>query len=279
MLRRFADQLRGNPLSFEITDPIVFRVSSQILTVIPNGSRQPVIDFVSPHVGHCMYELVLRNDATDLWNWFNVFWSVPESRASAGYIWQPHVMRDMSTGSPRTLVPRSLPLSEPTRSKKHRVNKPSLSLPLQPFIVHGDKSSLGLLIRSNLPQLQSRQLSFRPGASNQATFDFFTISRERTITLFQSTVSTSHSVKATGLDFIWDALNHAKNGATKDEGKTIQGLFPTKTKWRLIFVVPKRVEHSWQSWQNIDFGGRGPRRQWGNYIEQSVLEYPDGQAV
>ena len=57
---------------------------------------------------------------------------------------------------------------------------------------------------------EKRRLLFRPGAPNQATFDAFALSKGGIVTLFQITVSEDHSIKESGLDFVWGALNDAK---------------------------------------------------------------------
>jgi hypothetical protein len=44
------------------------------------------------------------------------------------------------------------------------------------------------------------------------------LSHSRIVTIFQMTVGENHSIKASGLDFIWDAVRDAEKMAERDSG-------------------------------------------------------------
>ena len=67
------------------------------------------------------------------------------------------------------------------------------------------------------------------------------------------TVGENHSIKASGLDFIWDAIRDAEMMAdSKGKLETLKSFLPRKdNKWRLVFCVPRRVEDKWSRCQKF----------------------------
>jgi hypothetical protein len=197
---------------------------------------------------------------------------VSESHTPAGWLWELHAIqvelrnRKKHTISLRQLSPITPP-SEPPK-KKSRVTPDDIKLPFSLVTGHGDKMSLGKELSCIIPPLSpSKPTLFIPSARNQATFNAFSISGNNVVTLYQATIQKSYSVKAKGLDFVWDALV---------EGTPhVKRLMPSSARrWRVVFLIPKDVENHWKKPQNIDFGGIRPKHQWGQYIEQFVGVLP-----
>jgi hypothetical protein len=105
-----------------------------------------------------------------------------------------------------------------------------------------------------------------PGQMNHVTFDF-SISADGQVTIFQPTVSGDHDIKASGLDFIWDAVSdtHRTNPRAKLQASVTR-------KWRFVFVVPKRIAEKWKTARSIEISGS--KRKWNN-IEQFVVAMKD----
>ena len=94
----------------------------------------------------------------------------------------------------------------------------------------------------------------KPGSSNQATFDALLISgggalEGGIITLFQMTVGENHSIKDSGLDFVWDALRAAMSRVEKDASAPFSP--PQKNQWRLVFCILDNVKDKWSRPQSI----------------------------
>ena len=97
------------------------------------------------------------------------------------------------------------------------------------------------------------------------------------------TIAESHSVKASGLDFICDALRQTKAVITtgdmgKEKVDELLGKYkPGKQKkWWLVFCVPQDVGHKWNKWQCIEYQGKKQKHKWEHYIEQFVVEFEAG---
>ena len=61
-----------------------------------------MLTVVSRHIAVHLYNAVLADDATKFWAYFNQFWSVPESHAPAGWLWEPYVLgHELSVGDKR----------------------------------------------------------------------------------------------------------------------------------------------------------------------------------
>jgi hypothetical protein len=265
----FEGHIAGNTI--EHTDENVIKSSSQLITIIPNATRQPRVTLVSRHIAEHFFRAVLVRDHEKFWDYFNRFSSVPESRTPAGWLWELYAIQvDLKNRKKRTISLRQLspitPPSEPPK-KKSRVTPDGIMLPFSPVTRHGDKVSLGKELSRIVPSLSpSKPALFIPGARNQATFDAFSISSDNLVTLYQATIQRSHSVKAKGLDFVWDALAEGT--------PLVKRLMPSARKWRVVFLIPEEVEAHWEKPQDIDFGGIKPKRQWGQYVEQFVGVLP-----
>ena len=243
----------------------VSKSSSQLITIIPDSERQPCVTLVSQHITEHLFNAVLNRNHELFWKYYKQFSSVPESHTPAGWLWELYAISRLQN-HPIGLRDLPPPPSEPS-TKKIRLDVQVG--PVGPFSVfkgHGDKKSLtrelSLAIRSGKPIL------FKPGAKNQATYVAFSISDDNVVTLYQPTIggSLSSSVKAKGLDYIWDALKDASGGKI---------LLPKKGKrWRLVFLVDEDVDKHWKTARGIDFGGTKPKHQWEDYIQQFVGVLP-----
>lgn len=210
-------------------------------------------------------------DHKKFWNYFNRFSSVSESRTPAGWLWELHAIQvELKNRKKRTISLRQLspvtPLSEPPK-KKSRITPDDIKLPFSLVTGHGDKVSLGKELSRIVSSSPSKPTLFIPGARNQATFDAFSISGDNVVTLYQATIQKSHSVKAKGLDFVWDALVEGTPHVNRQMPSSVR-------KWRVVFLIPEEVEKHWQKPQDIDFGGIKPKRQWSQYVEQFVGVLP-----
>ena len=268
----FEGHIAGNTINH--TDEIIIKSSSQLITIIPNPTRQPRVTLVSRHIAEHFFRTVLMHDHEKFWDYFNRFSSVSESRTPAGWLWEFHAIQvELKKSKKSTISLRQLspipPLSKPPK-KKSRVTPDGIVLPFSLVTRHGDMVSLGKELSRIVPSLStSKPALFIPGARNQATFDAFSISGDNVMTLYQATIQRSHSVKAKGLDFVWDALVEARG--TPD----VKRLMPlSANKWRVVFLIPEEVEKHWKKPQDIDFGGIKPKRQWGQYVEQFVGVLP-----
>lgn len=104
------------------------------------------------------------------WEYFNLFWSVRQSRTAAGWMWEGHVLllleretlelslKPLSNGQPETF-------RTPFEDSAHYTDRKSLADKLSNF-VFSTKNSIFL----------------QPGSRNQATFDAFSISRDGIVT-------------------------------------------------------------------------------------------------
>ena len=107
----------------------ILNALSQLVTLYPSlNGRQPLVTLASKHITSHLYNAVLKDDNRKFWLYFNQFWDVPQSRGSAGWLWEAHVKRQLSTGkgqrvglgpllSPQTPTPDpafvDLPFSNP----------------------------------------------------------------------------------------------------------------------------------------------------------------------
>jgi hypothetical protein len=267
----FEGHIAGNTIDHAAES--VIKTSSQLITIIPNRNRQPRVTLVSRHIAEHLFSAVLMHDHERFWHYFNRFSSVSESRTPAGWLWELHAIRvELSTERKRTIslhhLPPFTPLSKPPK-KKSRVNPDSIELPFSEVIMHG-KEALGKDLSRTIPSLSpSKPTLFIPGARNQATFNAFSISGDNLVTLYQATIQKSHSVKAKGLDFVWDALTLVEGTS---DAKRLQP--SSARKWRLVFLVPEEVKEHWKTAQDIDFGGIKQKRPWDQYVEQFVGVLP-----
>ena len=112
--------------------------------------------------------------------------------------------------------------------------------PFEDSAHYTDRKSLAEKL-SNFVFSTKHSLLLQPGSRNQVTFDAFSISRDGIVTIFQMTVGENHSIKASGLDFIWDAIRDAEMMAdSKGRLETLKSFLPRKdNKWRLVFCVPR----------------------------------------
>lgn len=208
------------------------------------------------------------------WNYFNRLSSVSESHTPAGWLWGLYATQvELRTQSPREISLCHLspikPLSKPPLKKIH-VTPDAIELPFSDVVYHGNKEALGEELSRVIPSLSpTKSTLFIPSARDQVTFDAFSISGDNLVTLYQATIRESHSIKAKGLDFLYDSLTLAEG--TSDA----KSLMPSSAKkWRLVFLIPKEVEKHWKTNQDIDFGGIKPKRPWGQYVEQFVGVLP-----
>lgn len=95
---------------------------------------------------------------------------------------------------------------------------------------------------------------------NNPTFDALSYSND-TVTLYQATISTQHTVEASGLDGIWAKLStHFPAIRAYNSG----------LKWRLVFIVPEDVAPEWKWAQPIT---NTITRKWKS-LEQYVVPFP-----
>jgi hypothetical protein len=251
-IRRLAGDVANDSANF--TADSVRNVSSQLITIVPDADRNPRLTLVSRHITNHLFGKILQSDAESFWDFFNQFFSVSQSHASAGWLWEAHVLRELhhkvnNIHLPlRHLQATQSPSSSKNRDKQTLTNYDTVEVPFEKIFHYGDQESLTNGILNN----RSQRTLFVPAAKNQATFDAFSISNDE-VTLFQATISPHHSVKPVGLDFIWDAL--AK-----------QALPKSNAKWHLVFVIPARINDDWNNYQTIDFGVKAKRR-WNHYID------------
>jgi hypothetical protein len=262
----FQAQLAGGGVS--INSDQVLKASSQIITVVPEEDRRPQVDLVSKYISSRLYDIVLQSDAKKFWDYFNQFSSVEKSRTSAGWLWESHVLRrELSKGRKRTVPLQRLPVTE---SGPRSV---AIYLPFSEVIIYGNQENLAQHLALVIPSLAPGTCAlFIPGAQNQATFDALSISADGAVKVYQPTVGKTHSVKSSGLDFLWDALVRAKDLVEERSRPKFEQLMPNKTRtWQVIFIIPEGVRHHWQRSQSIDFRGIKPKRQWKKYLEQFVM--------
>jgi hypothetical protein len=250
---------------------------SQLITILPDEHRQPVISLVSRHIATHFHAALLINDVVKFWTYFKQFSSHPQSRSPAGWLWQTHVLKLLRSENHESFASEPLIYSPPVPpSKKARLQR-EIKLPFDIVEDFGDVKSLARLLADVLISSQSFNAILIPAADNNDTFDAFSISNDGVV-LYQATIRDgTHDVKATGLDFIWDAMNvarqllHGKSQAIK----ALDSLYPKCGQWSLVFVVPTRVGDCWKRAQNIDFGGKRKKRAWHKYLEQFVVVIND----
>lgn len=195
---------------------------------------------------------------------------MPESHTPAGWLWEIYAIFQLRNHStPLRRLPQAfITTSSITTSSSSEPAKKKIRLedgyvgPFSDFTVYGDRKSLSEKLSHAI--CSGKANLFKPGAKNNATYDAFSISDDKVpvVTLYKPTIGQSHSVKAKGLDFLWDVLNGAPGG---------KKLLPTKKKtWRVVFLVDENVGMHWNTAQTIDFGGIKPKHQWDSYIEQFV---------
>ncbi len=270
-----ADTFMRNVLggSVDPNSDSILKTSSQLITIRPDDHRQPLVSLVSKHIASHLYNIVLKQDNRMFWSYFNQFWKVPQSRSTAGWLWESHAIAQLSTGKKQRVELIRLPYTQPRTSDRAFVE-----LPFPNYRTHGSEEQLATDLAGMAQSLSSgSSVLFVPGAKNQKTFDAFSIYPLEVVNIFQMTSSEDeHSAKASGLDFLWDALSRAKNLTDSAYRPYVEKLKPSKTrKWRLIFVIPKRVASDWTKLQSIDYRGIKPKRAWGDYVEQFVMVLDD----
>jgi hypothetical protein len=237
-------------------------VSSQLLTIIPGQDRLPKVSIASRHIAGHLYNEAMKKSAEKFWTLFNEFWAISEAHAAAGWLWEAHVVKHdfYSSGIVDAKI-EALP----------RTQNISTSFPLpfpSPAVVYGQPGDLVRLLRKH-----SAPVLFKPAAKNAATFDAFLITVDGQVTLFQMTIRRQHDVNIRSLDSLWDAISAAAKATKEKGGDSALGALPTvMMKWRVVFVVPKRVGEEWKTEQTVDEGGK---RKWGNHITQHVLVLED----
>ena len=265
----FVNDIEGAEIDY--TSQKILNVSSHLVSIYPDSERMPEIVLVSKYIAVILYDTVLKLDHQMFWRYFNQFWRVPQSHGAAGWLWEAHAIHHVLHGSDDPWSHTLLALTKP------HTGSLVVELPFRDLRSHGDAEDLANRLVANVPS--GRNCLFTPGAKNQATFDAFSISDTQNVSLFQITIARGkHSIKAAGLDFLWNTVSRAKSLASHPS--SIELLTPThKRKWRLIFVVPRRVAHDWTTCQVIDFGGVQPKRAWNDYIEQFVMVLGDGHSA
>ena len=245
------------------------KASSQLITMYPSIHRQPRITLVTKYIANHLYQVVLKCNREKFWSYFNQFWSVSRTHTSAGWLWDCHVKKELSDGQKRSIPLVHLPITQTPPSAEQLID-----LPFSMVQTHGDQEDLAITLSEISPALAAGGPSlFIAGASNQATFDSFSI--QPGVDLHQHTIDENHSVKAKGLDFIWDSLVRAQE-LCPPYRQEIASLKPTKTKkWRVIFVIPRRISHLWKTPRPIDYAGLKPKRAWDDYIDQFVMVLDD----
>jgi hypothetical protein len=243
---------------------------SQILTIIPDDYRQPLVNLATRHVADHFYEAILRNNAAKFWLYFNQFSSQPESRGTAGWLWEKHVLKTLRSQQGQ-ILPMTPLVSRPP--KKRRRNVQNVTIPFDVIVEHGGVDSVAQKLSTIIPF--GRSVLFIPGAKNAATFDAFSITENRGVDLFQSTIAPGdHDLKPKGLDFIWDSVNAAMELLKEDTSRSnaLSKLLPNHgPKWSLIFAVPAKMSGSWKHPRDVNFGGKNPKRAWDNYLAQYVM--------
>jgi hypothetical protein len=258
------------------TNTVLADLPSQLITILPDEHRQPVISLVSRHAANHFYAAVLADNAVKFWTYFKQFSSHPLSRSPAGWLWQAHVLKLLKSANDESHPWKPLISSPPVPSrKKVRLQPRNTTLPFDTVVVFGDVKSLAKMLVEVLNSSESFNAVFI--LDNNNTFDAFSISSGGVVIYQASITDGTHDAKATGLDLIWDAMNIAKKLL---EGNTqaiqaLNTLYPKHGKWLLVFVVPTRVRDSWKRAQNIDFGGKRRKRAWHKYIEQFVMVLDD----
>jgi hypothetical protein len=269
----FRSNLAGNDLDHN--SERILKASSQLITILPNEDRRPQVELVSKHVALHLFAIIDEHRAENFWEYFDQFWSVRRSRPTAGWLWESHVLRRELLGKEIRHVPlQSLPLTQSQSSSL------GIDLPFSSVVRFGTVEALAKQLARVIPTLFSRnstrqKILFVPAIPNQATLDAFSISHGGLIELYQVTSARKHPLRASGFDFLWDALILAQDELDSRYYSKINQLLPSKTRpWRVIFAIPRRVHRIWKKPQQIDFGDLKPRRKWTSYIKQlrMVLE-------
>jgi hypothetical protein len=250
----------------------VVKASSQLITFYPCENRQPRIAPVSKHIALHLFDVLLADDARQFWKSFNLFWNVPQSRNTAGWLWEAHVLKSIFSDPKKRTIPfKPLPTSSASSISA------SVSLPFSDVRTYGNVHDLARQLAEVIPSLlPGHHVLFVPGASNQATFDAFSLSTAGIEPYQVTAAENNHGLKAKGLDFLWDALFEAQKLMGEEHHDTCQRLFPSKkARWQIVFVVPRRVQDSFVKLQKIEFGGAKAKRKWEDYLLQYVMVLPD----
>jgi hypothetical protein len=293
----------------DLNDNNIMHQSSDILAIRPLDNRIPVFTIPTRYLCDLISEGLVRKDAEHFWSYFNMFFSVKQSRATAGWMWERLVKIYLQNKNQELLL-RPLSIGgDKTQLEKLSDDSGILHTPFNTSSHYKDQDSLAEAILRFASSTDHRNSLFIPGAPNQVTFDAFSLSKNGFVTVFQMTVSEQqHSIKASGLEFIRDALLIAKKQQKSIHGTAqgtvqratqksaqkkaqkkkvqqgpgteeipqveIEGFFPGKNKkWRLVFCVPRKVKDKWNRSQIIDYQGKNPERSWEEYIEQSVAVF------
>jgi hypothetical protein len=276
-LVNFSNQLQGTTIDYE--DEAVVKTRSQLMVVFPKQDGSPAVGIATEHIARHLYNAVLERNNVMFWATFEMFWHNTETRTSAGWLWECHVIRELSLGMRGSITLRLLPSNEvPSQAdprKKRRITPVTLTFPPSQTTKHGGVDALAdqlvRFIRTSATSL------FVPAAKNQATFDAFSISDTGLVTLFQATIRQSHPIKVSGLDFLWDAIAKAEKLLPDGQERTkVRGLRASNAhKWRMVFMIPQRIDDSWKTPQNIEFAAKPGKRRWNQYIEQYALKLKD----
>jgi hypothetical protein len=271
----FSSNLAGNNLDHN--SERVIKAASQLITLFPDKNRQPQVTLVSKHIASHLYAVIAAQRAEGFWEYFNQFWSVGRSRPAAGWLWECHVLRhELSSEETRHLPLQRLPLIQSQSSPL------DIELPFSSVVEFGAMEALATQLVEVIPTLFSRdstkqKILFRPAIPTQATLDAFSISHGGLVQLYQVTCARKHPLRASGFDFLWDAMNLARDVLDSQYKSEIERLlFPSQLRpWQVIFAIPRRIQRIWEKPQRIDFGGLRPKRQWRSYIEQFRMVLKD----
>lgn len=250
----------------------IFKASSQLITVYPNDHRWRVVTLTSKHIASHFYNAVLKEDTKMFRICFDQFWEGGGSRRSAGWLWEAYAKAQLSTGRKRRVELICLPSTQSRTS-----DRASVDLPFSNHRTLGTQEQLATDLARIVQSLSSggNEL-FVLGSRDQDAFGAFSISSSGAVDLFQITTLAEKRPKTSELDFLWDVLSRAQDLTDPAFRPFIEKLKPTKTrKWRLIFVIPKRVVPDWTEPRSIDFGGIKSKRAWGDYVEQFVMVLDD----
>ncbi|KDQ18986.1 hypothetical protein BOTBODRAFT_170957 [Botryobasidium botryosum FD-172 SS1] len=215
----------------------------------PDTDRIPTPTLTSHYILDLVTPTLHKRKVEARRDFYRLVVSVPDMRSTGGYMWERLLLRTLSEGPQGEADVARLP-SPPNR-------KFALRYPI------GKATPFGTTTRSLAVELRGRSTDLPavlcPTSPNQATFDAIILLGDRTVLLIQATVSSSHQVKATGLDFVWEAFTEAD----------MREWLPGPSKWHLIFAVPNSVRGGWNREQSITPSSKN--RKWEDYIRQYIL--------
>ncbi|KAN0073012.1 hypothetical protein V8E54_009126 [Elaphomyces granulatus] len=159
---------------------IVSQSSDNVIAIRPDKDRRPSFTFSTRYIAESVSRGLEDRNAEEFWE-MDVGMSCATSARK---------------GDPRAIIEAVIQRAAGDEDSAHYRDRKSLTDKLSNFVFSTKKS-----------------IFLQPGSRNQATFDAFSISRDGIVTIFQMTVRENHSIKASGLDFIWDAIRDAEKMA------------------------------------------------------------------